>query len=155
MGEGRWGDTLGPGFSDGPFLCVMTCESSEISGTPQKLENYREGKEAVICRGESSVESLVDKTCILEGDSHSAVCIVLETSSITVRSQTDTEDVYLNSIRQSNSDHWGPTQKDRTGTCRGSVTVLSAPARGRLPEVFTVWVARTLFLISSVSFIFL
>lgn len=32
MGEGRWGDMLGLGFSDGLFLCVMMCELSEISG---------------------------------------------------------------------------------------------------------------------------
>lgn len=55
---------LGLGFSDGLFLCVMMCE---ISGIFQKLQNYCEGKEVVICRGELFVESLVDKMCILEG----------------------------------------------------------------------------------------
>lgn len=35
-GEMGGGGALGPGFSDGPFLCVMTCESSEISGTPSE-----------------------------------------------------------------------------------------------------------------------
>lgn len=58
---------LGLGFSDGLFLCVMMCELSEISGIFQKLENYCEGKEVVICRRELFVESLVDKMCIVEG----------------------------------------------------------------------------------------
>lgn len=49
------------------FYVWWRANQAKSAGLHQKLQNYREGKEAVICRGESSVESLVDKTCILEG----------------------------------------------------------------------------------------